>query len=94
MITENGAAYHDKVLGNDVHDPERIAYFQLYLAALLKAKSEGVNITGYMAWTLMDNFEWAEGFNARFGLVHTDFKTQRRIIKDSGFWFQKFLHKI
>nr|WP_068891518.1 GH1 family beta-glucosidase [Pedobacter panaciterrae] len=91
MITENGAAYHDKVSDSHVHDPERIAYFQLYLAALLKAKNEGLNITGYMAWTLMDNFEWAEGFNARFGLVHTDFKTQHRTIKDSGYWFQQFL---
>lgn len=91
MITENGAAYHDKVMDRQVHDQERIAYFQQYLGALLKAKQEGLNITGYMAWTLMDNFEWAEGFNARFGLVHTDFKTQERTVKDSGLWFKDFL---
>ncbi|MET4545005.1 beta-glucosidase [Pedobacter africanus] len=92
MITENGAAYHDKVINNQVHDQERITYFQQYLAALLKAKREGLNITGYMAWTLMDNFEWAEGFNARFGLVYTDFKTQQRTVKDSGLWFRDFLN--
>ena len=91
MISENGAAYHDKLIGGQVHDQERIQYFQLYLSALLKAKQEGLNITGYMAWTLMDNFEWAEGFNARFGLVYNDFKTQQRTIKDSGYWFQEFL---
>lgn len=91
MITENGAAYHDKVVNQQVNDQERITYFQQYLTALLKAKQEGLNITGYMAWTLMDNFEWAEGFNARFGLVHTDFKTQQRMIKDSGLWFRDFL---
>jgi beta-glucosidase len=93
LITENGAAYHDKIEGNSVHDVERIAYFELYLQGLLKAKQEGMNITGYMAWTLMDNFEWAEGFNARFGLVYNDFKTQVRTIKDSGFWWQNFLKK-
>lgn len=93
MITENGAAYPDKVVNNQVHDQERIDYFQQYLAALLKAKQEGLNITGYMAWTLMDNFEWAEGFNARFGLVHTDFKTQQRTVKDSGLWFKDFLNR-
>jgi beta-glucosidase len=91
MITENGAAYHDKLVTGRVHDAERIAYFEHYLDALLRAKQEGLNITGYMAWTLMDNFEWAEGFNARFGLVHTDFKTQQRTVKDSGFWFKEFL---
>ena len=93
MITENGAAYPDKVVNNQVHDQERIDYFQQYLTALLKAKQEGLNITGYMAWTLMDNFEWAEGFNARFGLVHTDFKTQQRTVKDSGLWFKDFLNR-
>lgn len=93
MITENGAAYRDKVVDGQIHDVERIMYFELYLKALLKAKQEGLNITGYMVWTLMDNFEWAEGFNARFGLVYTDFASQQRIIKDSGHWFQDFLGK-
>ena len=75
-----------------MNDAERIAYFQLYLTALLKVKNDGLPVTGYMAWTLMDNFEWAEGFNARFGLVYNDFKTQQRTIKDSGYWWQKFLN--
>ncbi|WP_316756396.1 GH1 family beta-glucosidase [Pedobacter aquatilis] len=92
IITENGAAYHDKIIDGTVNDAERIAYFQLYLTALLKVKNDGLPVTGYMAWTLMDNFEWAEGFNARFGLVYNDFKTQQRTIKDSGYWWQKFLN--
>lgn len=93
MITESGAAFHDKLVDGKVDDHERIAYFELYLTALLKAKNEGVNITGYMAWTLMDNFEWAEGYEARFGLVYNDFKTQQRTIKKSGYWWQEFLNK-
>ncbi|KQM75976.1 beta-galactosidase [Pedobacter sp. Leaf216] len=91
IITENGAAYHDKLTDGRIEDPERIEYFKLYLSALLKLKNEGVNVTGYMAWTLMDNFEWAEGFTARFGLIYNDFKTQQRTIKDSGYWWQEFL---
>ena len=93
IITENGAAYHDKLIDGRVEDPERIEYFKLYLEALLKLKNEGINVTGYMAWTLMDNFEWAEGFTARFGLIYNDFKTQQRTIKDSGYWWQDFLKK-
>ncbi|PWS27294.1 beta-glucosidase [Pedobacter yonginense] len=93
IITENGAAYHDKIVDGKIEDVERIEYFKLYLTALLRAKNEGVNITGYMAWTLMDNFEWAEGFTTRFGLVYNDFKTQHRTIKDSGYWWQQFLIK-
>ncbi|WP_131536115.1 GH1 family beta-glucosidase [Pedobacter nototheniae] len=92
MITENGAAYHDKLANGRIEDQDRIEYFKLYLEALLKAKNEGLNVSGYMAWTLMDNFEWAEGFNARFGLIHNDFKTQQRTIKDSGYWWQQFLN--
>ncbi|UKT62814.1 GH1 family beta-glucosidase [Pedobacter mucosus] len=91
IITENGAAYHDKIVEGKIDDQERIAYFELYLAALLEAKNEGLNITGYMAWTLLDNFEWAEGFTTRFGLVYTDFKTQKRTIKNSGYWWKEFL---
>jgi len=94
MITENGAAYKD-ILGSDgkVHDQERIAYFEQYLTALLELKIEGFPISGYMAWTLMDNFEWAEGFDKRFGLIYTNFKTQERTVKDSGYWFKEFLSK-
>lgn len=92
MITENGAAFNDKLVNGKVADHERIAYFQVYLSALLKAKKEGVNITGYMAWTLIDNFEWSEGYEAKFGVVYNDFKTQERIIKESGYWWRDFLH--
>ncbi|MCF1713496.1 GH1 family beta-glucosidase [Flavihumibacter sp. RY-1] len=91
MITENGAAFKDQVQQGRVHDQDRIRFFQLYLQALLKSKREGVKLGGYFAWTLMDNFEWAEGYEARFGLVHVDFKTQLRTVKDSGFWWRDFL---
>lgn len=93
MITENGAAFVDHLENGKVHDQDRINYFKCYLEAMLRAKNEGINITGYLAWTLMDNFEWAEGYQARFGLVHTDFKTQERVVKDSGYWWQNFLKR-
>ena len=91
MITEGGACFKDTVKNGIVNDEKRIAYFQQYLAAVLKAKKEGVDISGYLAWTLTDNFEWAFGYNARFGLIHVDFDTQLRTIKNSGYWFRKFL---
>lgn len=91
IITENGAAFNDVIDHNSVRDESRIKYFESYLKGLLKAKNEGANVTGYFAWTLLDNFEWAEGFRPRFGLVHVDFATQERIIKDSGKWFANFL---
>lgn len=91
MITEGGAAFKDQLVNGTVNDQARIDYFQQYLAAALRAKKEGVNLSGYFAWTLTDNFEWSEGYAARFGLVHTDFKTQLRTIKNSGYWFRDFL---
>lgn len=91
IITENGAAFRDECRNGVVDDMQRIAYFEEYLLAIRKAKREGVNIGGYFAWTLMDNFEWAEGYHARFGLIHVDFKTQLRTIKNSGYWFRDFL---
>lgn len=91
IISENGAFYKDKLSNGIIQDTKRIQYFQQYLAALLKAKNNGVNIGGYFAWTLMDNFEWSEGYHARFGLVHVDFKTQLRTVKQSGHWFRQFL---
>ncbi|SFG94798.1 GH1 family beta-glucosidase [Pedobacter insulae] len=93
MITENGAAFQDRLLNGRIDDKERIAYFKSHLQALLKAKNEGIDIVGYLVWTLMDNFEWAEGYQARFGLVYTNFNTQQRIIKDSGYWWKSFLDR-
>ncbi len=93
MVTENGAAFPDTVANGRIHDKKRIQFFKDYLANVLKAKNEGVNISGYLVWTLMDNFEWAEGYHPRFGLVHVDFNTQQRTMKDSGLWFQEFLGK-
>ena len=91
VVTENGCAFPDKVVDGRVHDERRISFYKNYLKNVLKAKNEGVNIGGYFAWTLMDNFEWAEGYHPRFGLVYVDFETQERIIKDSGLWFTEFL---
>lgn len=91
IVSENGACFKDSLQNGAVHDNERIQYFQQYLTAMQKAKQEGTNIKGYFAWTLMDNFEWSEGYNARFGLIHVDFKTQLRTIKDSGYWWRNFL---
>ena len=94
IITENGAAFKDDLKNGVIDDTERIEYFQQHLKALLKAKKEGVNIKGYFAWTLMDNFEWSEGYRPRFGLVHVDLKTQLRTIKNSGYWWRDFCNKI
>jgi beta-glucosidase len=91
VISENGAAFTDKLENGRIHDSFRTAYFQQYLEKVLKAKNDGINITGYFAWTFVDNFEWAEGNQARFGIVYNDFSTQNRVIKDSGYWFQSFL---
>jgi len=86
-ITENGAAFPDEVKDGKVHDPRRIEYLQSYLREVLQAKNEGCKVSGYFVWTLTDNFEWAEGYHPRFGLVHVDFDTQQRIIKSSGQWY-------
>jgi len=91
IITENGAAFKDRVENGRVHDKQRVEFYQQYLENVLKAKKEGVDIRGYFAWSFMDNFEWAEGYGPRFGIVHVDYKTQKRTIKDSGLWFKEFL---
>ena len=90
-ITENGAAFPDKVIDNKVDDPKRVSYLQTHLQQVLKAKNEGYKVSGYFVWTLTDNFEWAEGYHPRFGLIHIDFETQQRIIKLSGRWYADFL---
>jgi beta-glucosidase len=92
IVTESGAAFPDKLVNGQVYDQQRMHYHQQYLQALLQAKKDGVKIRGYLAWTLTDNFEWSEGYKARFGLVHVDFKTQLRTVKQSGYWFRDFLN--
>ncbi len=91
LVTENGTAVPDKLDGDRVHDPRRIAFFQEHLAEVLRAKKDGIPVDGYFCWSLMDNFEWAEGYIPRFGLVYVDYETQQRTIKDSGYWFQDML---
>lgn len=92
-ITENGAAFADEVTAGHVHDALRQQYLEAHLAQVLRAKQEGLNVHGYFVWTLTDNFEWAEGYHPRFGLVHVDFETQQRVIKDSGKWYANFIRR-
>jgi beta-glucosidase len=87
-ITENGAAFDDVVSPDgSVHDQYRISYIDGHVRALHRAITDGIDLRGYFLWTLMDNFEWAFGFDRRFGLVHVDHATQRRTLKDSARWF-------
>ncbi len=90
-VTENGAAFDDIMEEGAVYDDKRVDYLQSYLYHVFKAKKEGVKVKGYFVWTLIDNFEWSEGYRPRFGLVHVDFKTQKRTIKSSGNWYKEFL---
>lgn len=90
-LTEGGAAFPDHVVDGKVDDPKRVEYLQQYLQQVLKAKNEGYKVDGYFVWTLTDNFEWAEGYHPRFGIIHVNFETQQRIIKSSGHWYRQFL---
>ncbi|OLO29517.1 beta-glucosidase [Streptomyces sp. MNU77] len=84
-VTENGSAYEDVVAADgSVHDPERVRYLEEHLAACARAVGKGAPLAGYFAWSLMDNFEWAYGYDKRFGLVHVDYATQHRTVKSSG----------
>jgi beta-glucosidase len=91
IVTENGAAFNDSVFDGRVEDPYRIRYLEDHISQMKKAKDEGINVQGYFVWSYTDNFEWAEGYYPRFGLVHVDFDTQKRIVKQSGHWFSKFI---
>ncbi|MFT3890959.1 MAG: GH1 family beta-glucosidase [Anaerolineales bacterium] len=90
-ITENGASFTDVVENGRVHDPLRVAFLEGYMEAAAQAIRDGVNLHGYFIWSLLDNFEWREGFAKRFGLIHVDHDTQQRIIKDSGYWVREMI---
>ncbi|MGW4800233.1 glycoside hydrolase family 1 protein, partial [Nonomuraea sp. NPDC004297] len=92
LITENGCSQQDvPAADGTVDDAARVDFLDRHIAAMRQAMAEGVDVRGYLVWSLLDNFEWAEGYEQRFGLVHVDFATQRRTPKRSYHWFREFL---
>ena len=90
-ITENGMANPDVVVADGVPDQARIAFVQMHLAALAEAMAGGVDVQGYFLWSLLDNFEWNSGYAKRFGIVHVDYATQQRTLKESAHWYREFV---
>ncbi len=91
-VTENGASFADNWSGDDhIEDNGRIDYLRRYIQAIARAIEQGAPLRGYFTWSLLDNFEWAEGYSKRFGIIYVDYPTQRRIIKDSGHWYASLL---
>lgn len=91
-ITENGMSAHDWVsLDGKVHDPNRTDFLHRYLRGLKAAADEGCDIAGYFQWSFIDNFEWAMGYNPRFGMIYCDYGTQKRVIKDSALWYKSVI---
>jgi beta-glucosidase len=91
LVTENGAAFPDELLAGHIPDLARQAYLRACIGQVLRARREGVPVDGYFAWSFTDNFEWAEGYEPRFGLVHVNYETQQRTVKDSGWWYRDLL---
>ena len=91
-VCENGAAYPDVVSPDgSIDDPARTAYLQSHIGAIHNAIAQGVNVDGYFVWSLLDNFEWARGYEKRFGIVRVDLDTMERTIKASGNWYRDFI---
>jgi beta-glucosidase len=90
-IMENGAAYKDEVIDGRIADLARIRYLRSHIAATGDAMAAGVDVRGYFVWSLLDNFEWADGYTKRFGIVYVEYETERRIPKDSALWYRDFL---
>ncbi len=92
-ITENGAAFHDQDTVGHVHDEQRTHYINQHFNAVHQAVEQGVDVRGFFVWSLMDNFEWAEGYTQRFGIIHVDYRTQQREFKTSALAYQRFLQQ-
>jgi beta-glucosidase len=92
-VTENGGAFKDEFIGGRVRDEQRQQYISNHIAAVANAMAQGVRMEGYMVWSLLDNFEWASGYEKRFGIVHVNYETQQRTLKDSALWYRDFLGK-
>jgi beta-glucosidase len=93
IVTENGAAFDDKQGTDGVPDPDRVAYLDGHLRAAHAAITRGVDLRGYLVWSLLDNFEWAEGYRKRFGIIYVDYLTQRRVPKDSARWYREVIRR-
>ncbi len=95
MVTENGAAFPDRVVESDagkrVPDADRVDYLNRHFTAAHRAIARGVDLQGYFVWSLMDNFEWGWGYTKRFGIVRVDYESQERIVKDSALWLQELI---
>ena len=92
VITENGMSNADWVMSDGaVHDPQRIDFTARYLARLKEAIDDGAKVLGYFHWSLLDNFEWKNGYSQRFGLIHVDYQTLKRTVKDSGRWYAEVI---
>lgn len=91
FVTENGGAFKDQVDNGRVHDLPRVKYIKEHIGAVAEAMRQGVKMGGYMVWSLLDNFEWASGYEKRFGIVYVDYATQQRTLKDSALWYRNFL---
>ena len=93
FVTENGGAFKDELSNGRIHDLPRVKYIKEHIGAVAAAMRQGVKMGGYMVWSLLDNFEWASGYEKRFGIVHVDYATQRRTLKDSALWYRNFLQR-
>jgi len=91
VITENGAAFDDLLDGDAVDDERRVGYLREHIAAIDRAREQGVDVRGYYVWSLLDNFEWECGYDKRFGIVYVDYPTQRRIPKRSALWYRDLI---
>jgi beta-glucosidase len=93
-ITENGCSYsYSPDSSSKINDEKRIHFHKVHIKELQRAVKDGISCKGYFAWSLMDNFEWAQGFSQRFGLVWVDFNTLERIPKESYYWYKKFIEQ-
>ena len=90
-MTENGAAFDDEIQNDKIYDSNRISYIAQNLKQLKRAHLENLKVSGYFVWSLLDNFEWSEGYRPRFGIVHVDYKTLNRTIKSSAFWYKQVI---
>jgi beta-glucosidase len=91
-ITENGAAFDDEVIDGEVNDQARFDYIDEHLLAVERAIQQGVPVKGYFVWSLLDNFEWSEGYTKRFGIVHVDYETQKRTLKHSALAYKALIN--